>query len=150
MNLPEQIRNSTTESKFNGEGIEFRKALKTDYEAIRQFLAENGWEKRVADTEKFCQMMDKASRTVVALENNRVVGFARALCDDVSNGYIGTVAVAADFRRQGVGRALIEKLTGDDPGITWVLRAGRGSEKFWQKMGFSASDAAMEKKRSAF
>jgi N-acetylglutamate synthase-like GNAT family acetyltransferase len=150
MNLPEQLQNSTTELNFTGEGIEFRKAFKTDYENIRRFLAENGWENRVADAEKFGKMMDKASRTVVALENNRVVGFARALCDDVSNGYIGTVAVDAAFRRKGVGRELIERLTGDDPHITWVLRAGRGSEKFWLKMGFSASAAAMEKKRSAF
>jgi predicted N-acetyltransferase YhbS len=127
--------------------MEFRTIKPADYEAVRQFLAENGWEKRVADAEKFYKMMENANRTIVALENNRVVGFARALCDDVSNGYIGTVAVAADFRRKGIGRKLVERLMGDDENITWVLRAGRGSEKFWEKMGFSVSDAAMEKTR---
>lgn len=127
--------------------MEFRPIKPADYEAVRQFLAENGWEKRVADAEKFRRMMENASRTVVALAGERVVGFARALCDDVSNGYIGTVAVARDFRRQGVGRELIERLTGDDKNITWVLRAGRGSERFWQKMGFSVSETAMEKTR---
>jgi len=91
--------------------------------------------------------MENASRTMVAFENNRVVGFARALCDDVSNGYIGTVAVAEDFRRKGVGRKLVERLMGNDPNITWVLRAGRGSEAFWKKMGFSVSETAMEKTR---
>ncbi|HEX8247239.1 MAG TPA: GNAT family N-acetyltransferase [Pyrinomonadaceae bacterium] len=129
--------------------MEFRAVTPADYEAVRQFLAENGWEKRVADAEKFQKMMENASRTIVALENNRVVGFARALCDDVSNGYIGTVAVAADFRRKGVGRELIERLMGNDKNITWVLRAGRGSEKFWKKMGFSVSETAMEKTRIA-
>lgn len=143
----EQARNSTDESKPKGVG--FRAAAEADYENIRRFLAENGWEKRVADAEKFRRMMENASRTVVAFEGERVVGFARALCDEVSNGYIGTVAVAADFRGKGVGRELIERLTGDDPNITWVLRAGRGSEKFWKKMGFQASAAAMEKRRTA-
>lgn len=123
--------------------------MPADYEAVRQFLAANGWEKRVADAGKFSRMMENASRTIVAFEGERVVGFARALCDDVSNGYIGTVAVAEDFRRRGVGRELIERLMGDDPNITWVLRAGRGSEKFWKKMGFSVSAAAMEKTRAA-
>jgi predicted N-acetyltransferase YhbS len=128
--------------------MEFRPIKPADYEAVRQFLAESGWEKRVADAERFYKMMENASRTIVALENNRVVGFARALCDDVSNGYIGMVAVAEDFRRKGVGRELVERLTGDDPNITWVLRAGRGSERFWQKMGFKVSGAAMEKTRT--
>ena len=28
--------------------------------------------------------------------------------------------------------------------ITWVLRAGRGSRAFWERMGFKQSDTAME------
>jgi len=126
----------------------FRAAEPEDYEAVRQFLAENGWEKRVGDAEKFRKMMKNASRTVVALDSEKIIGFARALCDDVSNGYIGTVAVAEDFRGQGIGRALVERLIGDDKNITWVLRAGRGSAEFWRKMGFTSSEVAMEKTRS--
>jgi predicted N-acetyltransferase YhbS len=125
----------------------FRAVKSEDYEAIRQFLAANGWEKRVADRERFYKMMDNASRAVAAFEGARVVGFARALCDDVSNGYIGTVAVAEDFRRRGIGRELVERLIGDDKNITWVLRAGRGSAEFWEKMGFTLSEVAMEKTR---
>lgn len=127
--------------------MEYRSATPADYEKIRLFLSENGWEKRVADKEKFRKMMENADRTVVAFEGERAVGFARALCDEVSNGYIGTVAVAEDFRGRGIGRELVERLIGDDRNITWVLRAGRGSEKFWEKMGFTASDVAMEKTR---
>lgn len=126
----------------------FKPITSTDYESVRIFLAENGWEKRVADAEKFRRMMDNADRTVVAFAGARVVGFARALCDEVSNGYIGTVAVAEDFRGQGIGRELVERLVGDDENITWVLRAGRGSEKFWEKMNFSRSETAMEKTRT--
>ncbi|HEX8198270.1 MAG TPA: GNAT family N-acetyltransferase [Pyrinomonadaceae bacterium] len=127
--------------------MEYRIVKPEDYEAVRQFLAENGWEKRVADKERFQTMMENADRTVVAFEGERVVGFARALCDGVSNGYIGTVAVAVDFRGRGIGRELVERLIGDDTNITWVLRAGRGSREFWEKMGFTASNIAMEKIR---
>lgn len=126
----------------------YRPVESQDYEAVRQFLADNGWEKRVSDAAKFRKMMENADRTVIAFEGERVVGFARALCDDVSNGYIGTVAVAEDFRKKGIGRELVQRLIGDDPNITWVLRAGRGSEKFWKKMGFTHSEIAMEKRRS--
>ncbi|HEX8399003.1 MAG TPA: GNAT family N-acetyltransferase [Pyrinomonadaceae bacterium] len=127
--------------------MEYRIVKPEDYELVRQFLAENGWEKRVADKERFQTMMENADRTIVAFEGERVVGFARALCDGVSNGYIGTVAVAVDFRGRGIGRELVERLIGDDTTITWVLRAGRESKEFWEKMGFTASNIAMEKTR---
>ncbi|HEV2827897.1 MAG TPA: GNAT family N-acetyltransferase, partial [Pyrinomonadaceae bacterium] len=89
------------------------------------------------------------SRTVVAVEGSRIVGFARALCDDVSNGYISMVGVAADKRGQGIGYELVRQLIREDAGITWVLRAGRGSNRFWEKMGFKPSEVAMEKVRIA-
>lgn len=127
--------------------IVYRSVEAGDLETIRDFLAANGWEKRVADAERFQKMLDNASRKVVAVEGDRIVGFARALCDDVSNGYIGTVAVAEDKRREGVGREMVKRLMGDDPNITWVLRAGHGSEEFWGKMGFAPSEIAMERNR---
>ncbi|HEV2829249.1 MAG TPA: GNAT family N-acetyltransferase, partial [Pyrinomonadaceae bacterium] len=111
--------------------MEFRRMNPDDYEPVRQFLSEIGWHERVADPDKFKKMMESTSRTVVAAEGSRIVGFARALCDDVSNGYISMVGVAADKRGQGIGCELVRQLIGEDAGITWVLRAGRGSNRFW-------------------
>lgn len=125
--------------------IEIRAASNADHGAIREFLASNGWEERVADGKRFQKMMQNASRMVVAVDRGEIVGFARALCDDASNGYIGTVAVSEQLRGRGIGRELIESLIGDDPNITWVLRSGRGSDGFWEKMGFCRSDIAMER-----
>ena len=93
--------------------------------------------------------MENTDRAVVACDGARVVGFARALCDGVSNGYVSMVAVAADRRGEGIGRKLIGSLTGGDREITWVLRAGRGSESFWEKVGFRKSEVAMEKVRES-
>jgi ribosomal protein S18 acetylase RimI-like enzyme len=127
--------------------MEFRSAKPVDYEAVRQFLAGVGWEQRVGDPERFRKMMEQTARTVVAWDDQMVVGFARALCDEVSNGYISMVAVAADYRGRGIGRQLIEHLIGDESSITWILRAGHGSKGFWEKIGFTASEVAMERVR---
>lgn len=127
--------------------MKFREVTPEDYERVRSFLCEQGWEHRVGDALKFRRMMERSSRAVVALDGERVVGFARALCDEASNGYISMVAVAQDRRGQGVGRELVRRLIGDDAGITWVLRAGRGSRAFWEKMGFRLSEVAMERTR---
>jgi predicted N-acetyltransferase YhbS len=129
--------------------MEYRPINREDYEAVRQFLSEMGWHERVADPARFQVMMEKADRTVVAFDDQRVVGFARALCDGVSNGYISMVAVAPDRRGRGIGRELVRRLTGEDSTITWVLRAGRGSTGFWEKLGFKPSEVAMEKIRSS-
>lgn len=93
-------------------------------------------------------MLEHTDRTVVAVDGSRIVGFARALCDEVSNGYISMVAVAADKRGQGIGRELVRQLIRDDAGITWVLRAGRGSDGFWERVGFQPSEIAMERVRT--
>jgi ribosomal protein S18 acetylase RimI-like enzyme len=129
--------------------VVYRPLQPDDYEAVQMFLTDNGWAGRVSDVERFRAMLDGADRTVIALEGVRVVGFARALCDGVSNGYISMVAVAEDLRRQGIGRRLVEYLMqGDNEGdITWVLRAGRDSRGFWERLGFTASDIAMERVR---
>ena len=127
--------------------IVYRPVQPDEYEAVRLFMVEMGWDKRVEDRERFYKMIANADRTVVALDGERIVGFARALCDGVSNGYIGTVAVAPDKRGQGIGRQIIEQLTGNDPNIIWMLRAGHDSGQFWEKMGFRHSEWAMEKPR---
>lgn len=129
--------------------INFRPIAPDDYEAVRQFLFDIGWEHRVSDPEKFKKLLEHTSRTIVAYENARIVGFARALCDEVSNGYISMVAVAVDKRRQGLGRDLVRRLMGDNDGITWVLRAGHDSDGFWERLGFARSEAAMERVRAS-
>ena len=127
--------------------MEFRSIRPKDYEAVRHFLMEVGWEHRVGDPESFRRMIEKTDRTVVAWDEQRVVGFGRALCDGVSNGYISMVAVAANRREQGIGRKLVECLIDNDTNLTWVLRAGHGSEGFWKSMGFAVSSVAMELKK---
>lgn len=127
--------------------IEHKSIRPEDYEQVRVFLSENGWAHRVADLLAFAKMLDQTDRTVVAWNAGRVVGFARALCDGVSNGLISMVAVAEEQRGQGIGREMVRRLLGNDTGITWTLRAGRGSEGFWQKMRFLASEIAMERTR---
>jgi ribosomal protein S18 acetylase RimI-like enzyme len=128
--------------------MEFKAVVRDDYELVRQFLSGVGWQDRVSDPEKFTKMMENTSRNVAAFDGPRIVGFARAVSDEVSNGYISMVAVAPDRRGHGIGRELVRRLIKDEIGITWVLRAGRGSSGFWKKLGFQFSTTAMERIRS--
>ena len=122
-----------------------------DFQAVRQLLADSGWQTRVQDPVRFQKMMERADRTIVVVEDSRIIGFARALCDDVSNGYISMVVVAADKRGKGIGTEMVRRLIADDGdrNITWVLRAGKDSGSFWRKLGFTESQVAMERLRRA-
>jgi ribosomal protein S18 acetylase RimI-like enzyme len=127
--------------------MEYRPAESRAYESIRPFPAGLGWERRVQDPSRFRTLLEHSERTVVAWDVDRVVGFARALCDGVSNGYLSMVAVAPDRRRQGIGRDLVRRLMRNDPGITLVLRAAQEDAGFWEKLGFRPSVIAMERTR---
>ncbi|MGH2545239.1 MAG: GNAT family N-acetyltransferase [Ardenticatenaceae bacterium] len=125
----------------------YRPVKLDESEMVRAFLQRMGWGERVADPERFRTLLANSDRTVSAWDDDRLVGFARALCDDVSNGYISMVAVDPAYHGQRIGSELISRLIGDDPRITWVLRAGRDSHEFWERLGFVPSLIAMERLR---
>ena len=129
--------------------MQIRAIQPTEIEPARRLLAANGWEKRVADAAQFQLLVSRSQRALVAVDNGEVIGFARALCDDISNGYLAMLVVAQSHRRRGIGQALVKAVMGDDREITWVLRAGReGVARFYEKLGFVRSDVAMERPRA--
>jgi ribosomal protein S18 acetylase RimI-like enzyme len=99
---------------------------------------------------EFEALLSASQRAVVAVdESGQVIGFARAITDGLSNGHLSMVAVAAQARGRGVGRALVTVVTAGPPSVTWVVRAGReGASEFFAKLGFRLSEVAMERPRA--
>src|SRR5262245_59713925 len=130
--------------------MEVRAIRPSEHEAARALLVANGWSgHRVSDPLSFSLLLRRSQACLVTLIDGEVVGFIRALTDGVSNGYISMVVVAQTHRKQGVGTSLVRAVMGDDPNITWVLRAGReGVSGFYEKLGFVQSRVAMERPRA--
>ncbi|MHB2244154.1 GNAT family N-acetyltransferase [Pseudomonas monsensis] len=117
-------------------------------QSVQQFLGQHGWGHRTGSAEHFAQLIEHSQRTAVAVLGERIIGFARGITDGLSNGYLSMVVVDEQHRRAGIGRALVEHIMGDNPDITWVLRAGReGAETFFASLGFETSVIAMERPR---
>ena len=126
-----------------------RKIDFSEIEKVRTLLASHGWADRVGDEDRFYMLVDNSTVANVAVVHRRVVGFVRAITDRLSNGYISMLIVDPAYRKQGIGRALINSIIEfGRPEVTWLLRAGReGAPEFFDALGFSKSAEAMELKR---
>jgi len=128
--------------------MQVRSITTSDFQAVHHLLVTSGWAHRVGDLNNLSQLISASQRAVVAEADDEIVGFARAITDGISNGYVSMVVVAEQHRRRGIGKALVEGLIESEPDITWVLRAGRtGAAEFFAKLGFNASSTAMERSR---
>ena len=128
--------------------MQVRSIAASDFDAVHRLLMTSGWAHRVGDVKDLGRLISASQRAVVAVADDEIVGFARAITAGISNGYVSMVVVAEPHRRRGIGQALVERLIGSESNITWVLRAGRtGAAEFFAKLGFSASSTAMERSR---
>ena len=118
-----------------------------DLQGAFDLLQSQGWAHRVHEA---------SQRVVVAQADHPhgqadpIIGFARAISDGRSNGYISMVVVAPAHQRQGIGRQLVQALMVGGPGISWMLRASRSqAPEFFAKLGFVPATDAMTRPRSA-
>jgi len=72
--------------------------------------------------------------------DGRMIGMGRAISDGCSDAYIQDVVVLREFRRRGIGGAIIQALIRElqSRGIDWIGLVGQpGTRSFYEQLGFA-------------
>ena len=108
-----------------------------------------GWGWRAADPAKLAALVEGSRYVVSALDDGRLVGFARAISDGVTNAYVSTVAVLPEYRGRGIGAELVKQLLMGRDTIRFVLHAAPGVQDFYRKLGFEDASDMLRRDRRA-
>lgn len=102
---------------------------------VRELYAHAGWWPDRTDAQ-ITQVLD-AAPAVGAWDGDRLVGFARIVTDGIWRAYIEDVVVHEQYRRRGIGRALMATLLAEVPGIPVVsLFCEQSLASLYQAQGF--------------
>ena len=111
-----------------------------------------GWGWRAEDPVKLAALLE-GSRFVASAHDDerdlRLVGFARAISDGVTNAYVSTVVVLPEYRGKGIGAEVVRRLLDGKDTIRFVLHAAPGVQEFYRKLGFEDASDMLRRDRLA-
>ena len=89
--------------------MEFRTFERDHLDGVIRLCRTEGWESYFADPERTFQALSAPGViTIVAVENNGVLGFAQVLTDGAIRAYLANMVVTPHRRGSGIGRGLVE------------------------------------------
>ena len=130
------------------ERVELRRNAPLDPGELRRLFAATGLSRRARDSDDVTLAMVRgATESVSAWDGERLIGFARIISDEATNGYISTIVVAPRWQERGLGRRLMGALMEGREELKLTLDARPGSETFYGRFGFSAVDSVLVRQR---
>ncbi|WP_432735969.1 GNAT family N-acetyltransferase [Maridesulfovibrio sp. FT414] len=83
--------------------------------------------------------------TVFIFDDDKMIGFGRALSDGAYQAAIYDCAVLPEYQGQKIGSLILEHILKQLEGCNVILYAAPGKEGFYQKLGFSRLKTGMAK-----
>jgi len=101
-------------------------------------------ERRPIDNQKCIQgMLDHADILILALDNDKIVGVARAVSDFNYVCYLSDLAVDVAYQKMGIGQKLIEKVQEQlEEGCKIILLSAPDAVEYYPKVGFTQHPSA--------
>ena len=100
---------------------------------------------RKRETEKIRRAFDNSYKIVIAKDSDLIIGAGRMISDGECYGWIHDIAVLVSYRKQGVGKTIMEKLVEGDENLLIGLTSSFQAVEFYDKLGFNKHKTAMAK-----
>jgi len=81
--------------------------------------------------------------TVFIYREGQLIGFGRAISDDVFQAAIYDVAVVPEYQTRGIGKIIIKTIMDKLSHCNFILYAAPGKEGFYQTLGFRKMKTGM-------
>ncbi|MDF2548508.1 MAG: hypothetical protein K0R93_3406 [Anaerosolibacter sp.] len=120
---------------------------KVDYDRLNTLFNEAGWDDKTNDMSRLKTMVENSQIVVTAWDEEIMVGFARCTTDYVFNGQINNVVVDSKYRRNGIGKTLINMILDSSNQVTYMLRGSVRNEEFYRSLGFEDGPISLIYKR---
>lgn len=95
------------------------------------------------DAETHKRAFDNSYTVVFVYDNDKLVGFGRALSDGAYQAGIYDVAVIPEYQGKGIGKIIIENIIKSIPQCNFILYAAIGKEKFYESLKFKKMKTGM-------
>jgi ribosomal protein S18 acetylase RimI-like enzyme len=89
-------------------GISIRSWVQADFPNVQRLAITEGWSSFQDRPDAVLTAYENSWPVLVATYNDAVIGFVRALTDGQLTMYIAEILVGAEYRRLGIGRALLD------------------------------------------
>lgn len=114
-----------------------------DWDRLRETLIEDSFHNG-RTTDQLRESFENSYATVLACDGDDVIGTARVLSDGVCNAYVVDVWTHSRYRRQGVGRAMLDRLLSGLEGQHVYLFTD-AAVGFYEAVGFRERPVGMER-----
>lgn len=88
------------------------------------------------DEEIHKKSFENSYTVVFIFDNEKLIGFGRAISDGVRQSSIYDVAILPEYQGFGVGKLIIENIINNTPTCNFILYTSPGKEGFYESLGF--------------
>jgi ribosomal protein S18 acetylase RimI-like enzyme len=112
-----------------------------DWELVVEILKEVGMDFHAGDKHK--RAFNHSHTVVFVFDNEKLIGFGRAISDGEYQAAIYDVAILHDYQQKGIGTQIINHIKERTPGCNLILYAAPSRELFYEKIGFRRMKTGM-------
>ncbi|WP_288221594.1 GNAT family N-acetyltransferase [uncultured Clostridium sp.] len=108
--------------------------ININWSEVQNILKTVGMSYVDVDTHKLS--FENSYTVIFVFDNNKLVGFGRAISDGVRNSGIYDIATLPAYQGKGIGRLIVENIIKSTPNCNFILYASPGKEGFYESLGF--------------